>query len=149
MISGGSAGGYTTLAALAFHEIFRAGASYYGIADLEALARDTHKFESRYLDRLVGPYPRERQLYIERSPIHAVDKFSAPVIFFQGEEDKVVPPNQAEMMVAALKRKGLPFGYFLFAGEQHGFRKAATIKRALDAELYFYAATVLKTGLRF
>jgi dipeptidyl aminopeptidase/acylaminoacyl peptidase len=149
MISGGSAGGYTTLSALAFHEIFRAGASYYGVADLEALARDTHKFESRYLDRLVGPYPRERQLYIERSPIHAVDKFSAPVIFFQGEEDKVVPPNQAEMMVAALKRKQLPFGYFLFAGEQHGFRKATTIKRALDAELYFYAATVLKTGLRF
>ncbi len=139
MISGGSAGGYTTLAALAFHDVFRAGASYYGVADLEALARDTHKFESHYLDRLVGPYPRDRQLYIERSPIHAVDGFSAPVIFFQGEEDKVVPPNQAEMMVAALKRKQLPFGYFLFAGEQHGFRKAATIKRALDAELYFYA----------
>lgn len=149
MISGGSAGGYTTLAALAFHDLFRAGASYYGIADLEALARDTHKFESRYLDRLVGPYPQDRQTYIERSPINAVDRFSAPVIFFQGEEDKVVPPNQAEMMVAALKRKRLPFGYFLFAGEQHGFRKAATIKRALDAELYFYAATVLKTGLRF
>jgi dipeptidyl aminopeptidase/acylaminoacyl peptidase len=149
MISGGSAGGYTTLAALAFHDVFRAGASYYGVADLEALARDTHKFESHYLDRLVGPYPRDRQLYIERSPIHAVDGFSAPVIFFQGEEDKVVPPNQAEMMVAALKRKQLPFGYFLFAGEQHGFRKAATIKRALDAELYFYAATVLKSGLRF
>jgi dipeptidyl aminopeptidase/acylaminoacyl peptidase len=149
MISGGSAGGYTTLAALAFHDVFRAGASYYGVADLEALARDTHKFESRYLDRLVGPYPQERQRYIERSPIHAVDRFSAPVIFFQGEEDKVVPPNQAEMMVAALKRKQLPFGYFIFAGEQHGFRKAATIKRALDAELYFYAATVLKTGLRF
>jgi dipeptidyl aminopeptidase/acylaminoacyl peptidase len=149
MISGGSAGGYTTLAALAFHDVFRAGASYYGIADLEALARDTHKFESRYLDQLVGPYPQDRQTYIERSPINAVDSFSAPVIFFQGEEDKVVPPNQAEMMVAALKRKQLPVGYFLFAGEQHGFRKAATIKRALDAELYFYAATVLKTGLRF
>src|SRR5258708_231008 len=149
MISGGSAGGYTTLAALAFRDVFRAGASYYGIADLEALARDTHKFESHYLDRLVGPYPRDRQLYIERSPIHAVEGFSVPVIFFQGEDDKVVPPNQAEMMVAALKRKQLPFGYFLFAGEQHGFRKAATIKRALDAELYFYAMTVLKSGLRF
>ena len=148
MISGGSAGGYTTLAALAFHDVFRAGASYYGIADLEALARDTHKFESRYLDQLVGPYPQDRQTYIERSPINAVDSFSAPVIFFQGEEDKMVPPSQAEMMVAALKRKQLPVGYFLFAGEQHGFRKAATIKRALDAELYFYAATVLKTGLR-
>jgi dipeptidyl aminopeptidase/acylaminoacyl peptidase len=149
MISGGSAGGYTTLAALAFHDIFRAGASSYGIADLETLARDTHKFESHYLDRLVGPYPQDRQTYIERSPINAVDSFSAPVIFFQGEEDKVVPPNQAAMMVAALKRKQLPVGYFLFAGEQHGFRKAATIKRVLDAELYFYAATVLKTGLRF
>jgi dipeptidyl aminopeptidase/acylaminoacyl peptidase len=111
MISGGSAGGYTTLAALAFRDVFRAGASYYGVADLEALARDTHKFESHYLDRLVGPYPRDRQLYIDRSPIHAVKHFSVPVIFFQGEEDKVVPPNQAEMMVAALKRKGLPFGY--------------------------------------
>jgi dipeptidyl aminopeptidase/acylaminoacyl peptidase len=149
MISGGSAGGYTTLAALAFHDVFHAGASYYGIADLEALARDTHKFESRYLDRLVGPYPQDRGTYIARSPINAVDSFSAPVIFFQGEEDKVVPPNQAEMMVAALKRKQLPFGYLLFAGEQHGFRKAATIKRTLDAELYFYATTVLKTGLRF
>ena len=149
MISGGSAGGYTTLAALAFHDVFCAGASYYGIGDLEALARDTHKFESRYLDRLVGPYPRDRATYVERSPINAVDRFSAPVIFFQGAEDKVVPPNQAEMMVEALRRKRLPVGYFLFAGEQHGFRKAATIKRALDAELYFYAATILKTGLRF
>jgi dipeptidyl aminopeptidase/acylaminoacyl peptidase len=149
MISGGSAGGFTTLAALAFHKLFRAGASYYGIADLEALARDTHKFESRYLERLVGPYPQGKQTYIERSPINAVDGFSAPVIFFQGEEDQVVPPNQAEMMVSALKRKRLPFSYFLFAGEQHGFRKSATIKRALDAELYFYATVVLKTGLRF
>jgi dipeptidyl aminopeptidase/acylaminoacyl peptidase len=149
MISGGSAGGFTTLAALAFHKFFHAGASYYGIADLEALVRETHKFESRYLERLVGPYPQSKQTYVERSPINAVDGFSAPVIFFQGEEDKVVPPNQAEMMVSALKRKRLPFSYLLFAGEQHGFRKSATIKRALDAELYFYATVVLKTGLRF
>ena len=103
----------------------------------------------RCLERLVGPYPQSRQTYVERSPINAIDGFSAPVIFFQGEEDKVVPPNQAEMMVSALKRKRLPFSYLLFAGEQHGFRKSATIKRALDAELYFYATVVLKTGLRF
>lgn len=138
-IRGGSAGGYSTLAALTFRETFKAGASYYGVSDLEALAKETHKFESRYLDRIVGPYPERRTLYLERSPINYTDRLSCPVIFFQGNEDKVVPPNQAEKMVDALKRKGIPVAYILFEGEQHGFRKAQNIKRALDAELYFYS----------
>ena len=149
IIKGGSAGGYTTLAVLTFRDSFKAGASYYGVADLEALARDTHKFESRYLDRLIGPHPERKDLYRERSPIHFVEQLDAPVIFFQGSEDKVVPPNQAEMMVKAVQNKGLPTSYFLFDGEQHGFRRADTIKRTLDAELYFYAALLLKKGLRF
>jgi dipeptidyl aminopeptidase/acylaminoacyl peptidase len=138
-IDGGSAGGYTTLAALTFRDVFKAGASYYGVSDLEALATDTHKFESRYLDGLIGAYPERRDLYLERSPIYAVDRLSCPVIFFQGDEDKIVPPNQAERMVEALRHKGLPVAYVLFAGEQHGFRKAENIKRALDGELYFYS----------
>jgi dipeptidyl aminopeptidase/acylaminoacyl peptidase len=138
VIRGGSAGGYTTLCALAFHDVFRAGASHYGIGDLEALARDTHKFEARYLDRLVGPYPERRDLYIARSPIHHVDKLSCPMIFFQGLEDRVVPPAQAETMVAALRAKAIPVAYVSFAGEQHGFRRAENIQRALEAELYFY-----------
>jgi dipeptidyl aminopeptidase/acylaminoacyl peptidase len=138
-IRGGSAGGYTTLAALTFRDVFKAGASYYGVSDLEGLARDTHKFESRYLDRVVGPYPGSRDLYLERSPINHVEGLSCPVIFFQGDEDKVVPPDQAEVMVNALRRKGIPVAYILFQGEQHGFRKAQNIKRALDAELYFYS----------
>ena len=108
-----------------------------------------HKFESRYLDWLIGPYPRDRQTYAERSPINHVDRLSAPVIFFQGAEDRVVPPNQTELMVAALKKRGVPVGYLLFDGEQHGFRKAENIKRALDAELYFYAMLILRSGLRF
>lgn len=149
IIRGGSAGGYTTLAALAFRNIFRAGASYYGVGDLEALARDTHKFESRYLDKLVGPYPAAKALYEQRSPIHHVDGFDAPVIFLQGAEDEVVPPAQADAMVDALRKRGLPVGYLLFDGEQHGFRQADNIKRALDAELYFYGAVLLKTALRF
>ena len=138
-IRGGSAGGYTTLASLAFRDVFRAGASYYGVSDLEALETDTHKFESRYLDRIVAPYPEKRDVFIERSPIYHVDKLSCPVIFFQGDEDKVVPPNQAQLMVNALREKGIPVAYLLFKGEQHGFRKAENIKRALDAELYFYS----------
>jgi dipeptidyl aminopeptidase/acylaminoacyl peptidase len=138
-IRGGSAGGYTTLCALTFRGLFRAGASYYGISDLEALARETHKFESRYLDRLIGPYPRRRDLYRERSPIHSTDRLSCPVIFFQGLEDKVVPPNQATLMVEALRAKGVPVAYVPFEGEQHGFRSAQNIKRALDGELYFYS----------
>jgi dipeptidyl aminopeptidase/acylaminoacyl peptidase len=138
-ITGGSAGGFTTLCALAFRDTFRAGASHYGIGDLEALARDTHKFESRYLDGLIGPYPERRDLYVERSPIHHLDGLDCPVAFFQGLEDEVVPPNQAEAMVAALRAKGVPVAYVPFAGEQHGFRQAENIKRALDGELYFYS----------
>jgi len=138
-IRGGSAGGYTTLCALTFRDVFKAGASHYGVSDLEALTKDTHKFESRYLDRLIGPYPGRRDLYRERSPIHFVDRLSCPVIFFQGNEDKIVPPDQAEKMAEALRTKGLPVAYILFEGEQHGFRRAENIKRALDAEIYFYS----------
>ncbi|GAA6615620.1 S9 family peptidase [Scytonema sp. NUACC26] len=138
-ISGGSAGGYTTLCALTFRDTFKAGASYYGVSDTEALARDTHKFESRYLDGLIGPYPQQRQLYQERSPIHFTERLACPAIFFQGLEDKIVLPNQSEAMVEALRRKGLPVAYVAFEGEQHGFRNAQNIKRALDGELYFYS----------
>jgi dipeptidyl aminopeptidase/acylaminoacyl peptidase len=138
-IRGGSAGGYTTLCALTFRDAFKAGASHYGISDLEALATDTHKFESRYLHRLIGPYPERRDLYIERSPIHFTERLNCPMILFQGLEDKVVPPNQAEKMVAAVRAKTLPVAYLTFEGEQHGFRKAENIKRVLEAELYFYA----------
>jgi len=138
-IKGGSAGGYTTLCALTFRDEFKAGASYYGVGDLEALARDTHKFESRYLDSLVGPYPERKDIYQQRSPIHYVDKLDRPVIFFQGLDDKVVPPNQAETMVAAVRAKGLPVAYVPFEGEGHGFRSAENIKRSLEAELYFYS----------
>jgi dipeptidyl aminopeptidase/acylaminoacyl peptidase len=138
-IRGGSAGGYTTLCALAFRDRFQAGASLYGIADLEALARDTHKFESRDLDSLVGPYPDQRDLYVERSPINHVDGFDCALIVLQGLEDEIVPPAQSEMIVAAVRAKGLPVAYVAFEGEQHGFRMAASIKRALEAELYFFA----------
>jgi len=141
IIRGGSAGGYTTLAALTFHPgVFQAGASYYGISDLEVLARDTHKFESRYLDSLVGPYRERHDLYYARSPIHFVNRLASALILFQGLEDQVVPPNQSEMMADAVRQKGLPVAYLAFAGEQHGFRKADTIVRCLEAELYFYGA---------
>jgi dipeptidyl aminopeptidase/acylaminoacyl peptidase len=138
-IRGGSAGGYTTLCALTFHDFFRAGASYYGVSDLESLARDTHKFEARYLDRLIGPYPQRQDLYRSRSPIHHVDRLSCPVIFFQGLDDKVVPPDQTEKMVNALRTKGIPVAYVPLAGESHGFRRAGNIRRAIEAELYFYS----------
>jgi dipeptidyl aminopeptidase/acylaminoacyl peptidase len=138
-ISGGSAGGYTTLCALTFHDAFSAGASHYGISDLEALARDTHKFESRYTDWLVGPLPGERARYVERSPIHHHESLDCPVIFFQGLEDRVVPPNQAEAMVAVLEKRGITHAYVPFEGEQHGFRRAENIRTALDGELYFYS----------
>jgi dipeptidyl aminopeptidase/acylaminoacyl peptidase len=137
-IRGGSAGGYTTLCALTFRSFFKAGASHYGIGDLEALAKDTHKFESRYLDGLIGPYPQEAALYRARSPVHHTDRLTSPMILLQGAEDRAVPPAQAEAMYAAVRAKGLPVAYLLFEGEQHGFRRAATIKRALEAELYFY-----------
>jgi dipeptidyl aminopeptidase/acylaminoacyl peptidase len=138
-IRGGSAGGYTTLCALTFRSAFQAGASHFGIGDLEVFVRDTHKFESRYLDRLIGPFPERRDLYYARSPIHFVDRISCPMILFQGLEDKIVPPNQAEMMAEAVRAKGLPIAYVPFEGEQHGFRKAENIKRALEGELYFYS----------
>ena len=141
IIRGGSAGGYTALAALVFHPgVFKAAASYYGISDLEVLQHDTHKFEARYSDTLVGPYPEARELYRSRSPIHFVDRLSCALILLQGLEDKVVPPNQSEMMADAVRKKGLPVAYLAFEGEQHGFRKAATIIRSLEAELYFYGA---------
>ncbi len=142
LIRGGSAGGFTTLAALAFRDTFAAGASHYGVADLAALARDTHKFESRYLDGLVGPYPADEALYRERSPIHHLDRFDRPLIVFQGLEDEIVPPNQAEAIVEALTAKGVPVAYVAFEGEQHGFRQSANIVRALEAELWFYGQVV-------
>lgn len=138
VIRGGSAGGYTTLCALTFTDRFAAGASYYGVADLESLATDTHKFESRYLDGLVGPHPEARDRYRQRSPLHFADRLSSPVILFQGLEDKVVPPAQAEAMVAALRANRVPFAYVTFEGEQHGFRRAETVMRAAEAELWFY-----------
>ena len=140
MIRGGSAGGFTVLSALAFHDVFAAGASRYGVADLEALATETHKFESRYLDGLVGPWPEAKPVYDERSPINHVEKFSAPMIVLQGDEDAIVPPNQSEMIVAALEARGVPVSYLLFEREQHGFRKAENVVRALEAELTFFGA---------
>ena len=137
-IKGGSAGGYSVLCALAFYDIFAAGVSRYGIADLEALARDTHKFECRYLDRLVGPYPADRATYIERSPINHVEKLSCPMLILQGLQDKVVPPQQAEAMVDALKKRNLPYAYLTFPEEGHGFRNAASQIAAQEAELSFF-----------
>ena len=139
MIAGWSAGGYTTLCALTFRDDFAAGASHFGVSDVESLAKETHKFESRYLERLIGPYPARADLYRQRSPIHFTDRLSCPVVFFQGLEDEVVPPNQAETMFEALKKKGLPVAYVAFEGEQHGFRRAENIRRALDGELFFYS----------
>lgn len=138
-IHGGSAGGYTTLCALAFRDVFKAGASHFGVSDLDIFVKDTHKFESRYLFNLIGPYPEAKDLYYQRSAINFADRFSCPIIFFQGLEDKVVPPNQAELMVEALRKKKVPVVYLPFEGEQHGFRRAENIKRALEAELYFYS----------
>jgi dipeptidyl aminopeptidase/acylaminoacyl peptidase len=137
-IRGGSAGGYATLCALVFHDEFAAGASYYGVADAETLAADTHKFESRYLDGLIGPYPEEKELYRERSPINFAERLRAPVILFQGLDDEVVPPIQSETMVTALRRNGVPHAYLAFEGEAHGFRRSETEIRCLEAELYFY-----------
>ncbi|XP_071159816.1 dipeptidyl-peptidase 5-like isoform X1 [Mytilus edulis] len=139
-IDGGSAGGYTTLACLTFKNVFKAGASHYGIGDLEALAGDTHKFESRYLDNLIAPYTGDGiKIYKERSPINYIEKLDCPIALFQGDEDKIVPPNQAEMMYKAVKEKGIPTMHVLFEGEQHGFRKAENIQTALDGEFYFFS----------
>ncbi len=139
IIRGGSAGGYTVLCALTFRDFFRAGASYYGVSDLVKLTEETHKFESHYLDSLIGEYPEQIKLYKERSPINSVGKLRVPVIFFQGVEDKVVPPEQSESFVSVLEKKGVPVSYILFEKEQHGFRKAQNIMRSLEAELYFYS----------
>jgi dipeptidyl aminopeptidase/acylaminoacyl peptidase len=136
-IRGGSAGGFTALAALTMSNVFNAAISQYGIADLEALAKDTHKFESRYIDSLIGPYPEDRHLYLERSPINHLDQLSAPILLLQGTEDMVVPPEQAEMLAAAARRRGLPVALIMFEGEGHGFRKAETIKAAIEAQIYF------------
>jgi dipeptidyl aminopeptidase/acylaminoacyl peptidase len=137
-IRGGSAGGYTTLGALAFTDTFAVGASYFGVADLALLTKDTHKFESHYLDWLVGPYPEEEDVYKERSPIDHADQIACPVILFQGLEDRVVPPEQAEIMAETLRRNGIPVAHITFEGEGHGFRRAENIIRSLEAELSFY-----------
>jgi dipeptidyl aminopeptidase/acylaminoacyl peptidase len=139
IIRGWSASGYTTLAALTFRDIFKAGASYFGISDLEALTEETHKFESRYLDSLIGPYPERRGVYLDRSPVHYTELLSCPMILFQGLDDKVVPPDQAMLMYEAVKAKGLPVALVSFEGEGHGFRKAENIKWTYEAELYFYS----------
>ncbi len=138
-IQGGSAGGYTTLAALTFRDVFKAGASFFGVSDLEALALDTHKFESKDLDNLIGPYPAGRNLYVERSPIHHVEKIHCPIILLQGAEDAIVPPLQSEKMYKSLVARKIPTAYLLFEKEQHGFRQAANIKRAIEATAYFYS----------
>jgi len=139
-IRGSSAGGYTTLACLTFrNEVFKAGSSHYGLSELEVFARDTHKFESRYLTSLIGPYPARKELYFQRSPINFLSNLSAPLILFQGDEDKIVPPSQSKMMFDAVRSKGIPVAYLLFQGEQHGFRRAGNIRRSLEAELYFYS----------
>jgi dipeptidyl aminopeptidase/acylaminoacyl peptidase len=138
-IRGGSAGGYTTLCALTFYDIFAAGASYFGVADLVTFTGETHKFESHYLDSLVGPYPQAADVYRARSPANFADRLSCPIILFQGLEDEVVPPAQSEVMLAALRAKGIPHAYLAFEGEQHGFRRAETIQACREAELSFYA----------
>jgi dipeptidyl aminopeptidase/acylaminoacyl peptidase len=138
IIRGGSAGGLTTLCALTFHDVFKAGASYYGVSDLQGLDADSHKFESHYNEYLIAPQPQAAQLYLDRSPIHHTDKLARPMIFFQGLDDKVVPPPQSEMMASALKARGVPVAYLTLEGEGHGFRKADSIIRTLEAELYFY-----------
>jgi dipeptidyl aminopeptidase/acylaminoacyl peptidase len=138
LIHGGSAGGYTTLCAITFRDDFAAGASYFGVADAGALARETHKFEARYLDTMIGPWPEAAETYRQRSPLFHTEQIRTPVILFQGLEDKVVPPDQAETMVASLRERGVPFAYIAFEGEQHGFRRAENVRRTTEAELYFY-----------
>jgi dipeptidyl aminopeptidase/acylaminoacyl peptidase len=138
VIRGSSAGGFTTLAALAFRDVFAAGASAFGVSDAAALARDTHKFESRYLDNLIGPWPEDAARYAERSPIHHTDGFDRPLILFQGLDDPIVPPAQSEAIADALRARGVPVAYLAFEGEQHGFRRAENIVRVAEAELWFY-----------
>ena len=138
-IKGGSAGGYTTINALTFHDRFAVGATYYGIADLSVFIDDTHKFESRYLDTLIGKYPEEKQKYYDRSAINFTDQLSCPMIIFQGTEDKIVPPSQAEIMAKGLRDKKIPFSLIMYEGEQHGFRQSKNIISSLESELYFYS----------
>ena len=138
-IRGGSAGGYTTLACLAYRDVFKAGASHFGLSELEFFATETHKFESRYLHSLIGPYPERKDIYYERSPINFVQNFKCPIVLFQGDEDKIVLPNQSQLMFDSVRARGIPAAYILFEGEQHGFRKAESIKRSLEGELYFYS----------
>ena len=137
-ISGGSAGGYTVLVALSTSDVFRAGADYYGISDMSALARDTHKFESRYLDSLIGPLPQAQSVYHSRSPLNHLEGFKVPLIVLQGADDPIVPPNQSELIVEALRKRGVPLAYLLYPGESHGFRKPENIIRSLESELSFY-----------
>ena len=138
LIMGGSAGGYTTLMVLATSDCFAAGADLYGVADVAALARDTHKFESHYTDRLIGPYPQAAEIYRQRSPLTHVDGFNAPLLVLQGEEDEVVPPAQSEVIVAALDAKRIPHVYLTFPGEQHGFRSAQAQTQSIEATLWFF-----------
>ena len=138
-IKGGSAGGFTVLAALTFHDTFTAGASRYGIADLAILAKDTHKFESRYLDRLVGKWPEDEEIYKQRSPIHHIEQLSTPMVILQGSEDPIVPPNQAHLMAKKLKENDIPHALIEFSDEGHGFRKAPNITKAIESELAFFA----------
>jgi dipeptidyl aminopeptidase/acylaminoacyl peptidase len=145
LVRGSSAGGFTVLCALAFHDVFAAGASYYGIGDLEALSQETHKFESYYDQSLIGPYPECRQLYVARSPLHAADRFRRPVIFFQGLDDRIVPPGQAEAMAGALRERGIRVELVTFPGEGHGFRRAASIVTALEREFAFYREVLALT----
>jgi dipeptidyl aminopeptidase/acylaminoacyl peptidase len=142
LIHGGSAGGYTTLCAVTFRDVFAAGASYFGVADPGSLAQDTHKFESRYTDGLIGPWPEAEDVYRARSPVFHTEQLRTPLILFQGLEDKVVLPEQSESMAQALRSKGVPFAYLAYEGEQHGFRRAENIKATLEAELYFYGRVV-------
>jgi len=142
-IRGRSAGGFTTLCALTFHNTFKAGASYYGVSDLIGLIKDTHKFEAHYLDSLVGPYPDQKNIYHERSPVDHAEQLSCPIIFLQGLQDKVVPPSQPETMIKAMQKKNLSTTYITFPNEQHGFRDAANIQKALEAELAFYSQVLL------
>ncbi len=148
IVKGGSAGGYTALCCLAFRDVFAAGASYYGISELAGLAEETHKFESRYHDTLIGEWPAQEALFRERSPLGRSGHVKAPAIFFQGSEDPVVPKAQTEAMVAALRLGGVPVAYYLFEGESHGFKEAVHIRQALEAELGFYATMLLRMGVR-
>jgi dipeptidyl aminopeptidase/acylaminoacyl peptidase len=139
-IKGWSAGGYTTLCALAFSDVFRAGVSYFGLSDLNLFVGDTHKFEARYLDRLVGPYPEKKDLYEARSPLYHIEKMTASLLLLQGMDDPIVPPNQSQEIYDKLKKEGRDVTLLLFEGEKHGFKKAESIKKSYEAELQFYSS---------